>query len=215
MKIYFIIIAMAIGMLAQAQGASDPSFKINNGRSVTTSDSSNYQEGFVRKWKLQEKTPLFARVLEEFELHTGPTCESETTNVVVPKDSTLNLYGYFKEYNCWATKYHGVWGFIPSSKVMSISKKTFSSNKYDTPPVLRSKIRKKYPKEAEKKGIVGTVSLKVFINKYGRVEKTKITKGIPELNQAAIDAIKDAKFDPAVYKNKKVGVWIPVSFDFN
>ncbi len=215
MKYYLIIIAIAMGMMVKAQGASDPALKLNNEESVILTDSSNFQEGFVNKWELEDKTPLFARVLDEFELHSGPACSTEGINVVIPKDSTVYLYGFFKEYNCWATKYHGVWGFIPSSKVMSISKKTLSRNKYDSPPKLRSKIRKKYPKEAEQKGIVGTVSLKVFINKYGRVEKTKITKGIPELNQAAIDAIKDTKFEPAIYKNKKVGVWIPVSFDFN
>lgn len=86
---------------------------------------------------------------------------------------------------------------------------------YDDPPKPLTPIRSKYPKVAQDAGNQGTVVVQVFVNNKGKVEETIILKGLtPELNQAAIEAIKKTKFKPAMQRGKPVGVWssIPVNF---
>ncbi len=206
----FIILTVVFGHTLIAQKSSGPMIDSKQKNKITVL----LNEDFVKKYQLEGKTPTTMRLTEEFTMRSEPSCESSITKVVIPADSIINGYKYFPKNQCWAAQYHGQWGFVPSSEVFPVSKHTMNINKYDIAPKLRSRVKQKYPKEAEKKGITGTVSLKIFIDKKGRVTKTKIIKGVPELNQAAIDAIKDAKFKPAIYKQKAIGVWIPISFDF-
>jgi TonB family protein len=169
---------------------------------------------FFAKYGMEGRKPLMARVTDEFELRTEPSCSSALTGVFVPTDSIVYVYKYFPEEKCWATQFQGKWGFITDSKVFPISKRTRKVSKYDIPPKLKTKIAPKYPKEARKKGIKGKVYIKIYIDETGKATKTIILKGFPELNQAAIDAVKKAKYKPAIYKDKKVGVWVTLFLDF-
>ncbi len=76
-----------------------------------------------------------------------------------------------------------------------------------------------YPPEAQTAGIEGTVVIQAYIDKAGAVQTTEILKGIPNtgLNEAAINAIRAAKYKPAEREGEQVGVWIsiPVVFKLN
>jgi TonB family protein len=206
------VIVILFSQLLMAQMSSGP---MTDNDGVENETSVVPDQDFIKKYELEGKTPTTMRLTGDFVMRTESNCGSEATEVTIPSDSIVNVYRYFPESQCWATKYHGQWGFLPGSKLFPVSRHTMNMNKYDEAPKLRSKIKQKYPREAEEKGITGTVSLRVYIDENGEVTKTTVTKGIPELNQAAIDAIKDAKFKPATFRNKNVGVWIPVSFDFD
>ena len=86
---------------------------------------------------------------------------------------------------------------------------------YDTAPKPLQSIRPIYPKTAKEKGIEGTVYIQIFINEKGIVTEAEVMKGIPELNEAALAAVKKSKWKPAQARDKKVGVWItmPIKFE--
>lgn len=74
----------------------------------------------------------------------------------------------------------------------------------------------KYPENAKKAGIEGQVVVQAFINENGVVEHCQILRGVPGtgLDEAAINAIKMTKFNPAKQQDKNVGVWISIPVRF-
>ncbi len=87
---------------------------------------------------------------------------------------------------------------------------------FDEPPILLSGLQIEYPEIAKEAGVQGTIRLRLFINKEGRVEDVVIDKGLPKtgLNEAAIEAVKNTKWKPAQQRDQAVGVWyaFPVRF---
>ena len=73
-----------------------------------------------------------------------------------------------------------------------------------------------YPKEAEKKGIEGTVGLRVLVTEKGTVDKVEIesSSGHREMDEAAIKAARKTRFRPAVKDGQRVAMWInyPIQF---
>lgn len=73
----------------------------------------------------------------------------------------------------------------------------------------------KYPQAAKDKGITGKVYILAFINEKGIVDEAKVIMGIGSgCDEAAIEAVMNAKFEPAEHKgeNVKVKYSIPVEF---
>jgi protein TonB len=87
---------------------------------------------------------------------------------------------------------------------------------YDDPPVPKTPIRPEYPEIAQEAGIEGTVYVKAFIDKKGRVKEVSIVKGIPNtgLNEAAMEAIRKTRFQPAKQREIAVGVYISIPVNF-
>jgi TonB family protein len=85
---------------------------------------------------------------------------------------------------------------------------------YDVTPSPKRAIRPYYPEEAKKAGISGMVVVQAYINAKGKVTETIILKGIPGLNEAAMNAIRKTRFRPAKQKGKKVGIWISIPVNF-
>lgn len=79
-------------------------------------------------------------------------------------------------------------------------------------------VQPKYPKEAQKLGIEGTVYVKVFVDEKGKVRKAIILKSSGKnvgFDEAALKSAKKGKWHPAKDENgKKVGVWVayPIKF---
>ena len=90
---------------------------------------------------------------------------------------------------------------------------------YDKPPKPIIYIRPIYPKKAQDKGLQGIVYIQFFINEEGNVTEALVKKGIPNtgLNDAALEAVKKSRWEPAQQNNKKVGVWqtVPVKFELS
>ena len=81
-------------------------------------------------------------------------------------------------------------------------------------PLLIKAVPPKYPEAARDRGIQGTVVVNALIGKSGRVVKARVARGIPELDEAALEAVRQFRFKPAVANGRKVRVWvaIPVAF---
>jgi periplasmic protein TonB len=80
------------------------------------------------------------------------------------------------------------------------------------------KKRIKYPEMARKNGIEGKVTVQVYVDKTGRPVKTRIPQSDNKiLEAAAIEAIMETSFSPAIMNQTPVGVWvtIPVNFSLN
>ncbi len=173
---------------------------------------------FFRAYDIPETARgIRSKLLDVGEIRSAPSCKSEKLDVLIPKGEIVMVYKYFNAERCWSVHYKDAWGFIPDNIVFPVfdDSKIKQATKYDEPPQLKTQIRPKYPSEAKKKGIKGKVYVKVFINEKGVASDAIILQGIPGLNQAAIDAVKKAKYKPAKLKGKPVGVWVNLSLNFN
>jgi len=94
---------------------------------------------------------------------------------------------------------------------------------YDKPPEVIggfSEIQKhlKYPWIARKVGIEGIVFVRVLVGVDGRTEKTEIIKAKPAnlgFEEAAVEAIKKVRWEPAEQHDKKVPVWLTIPIRFS
>jgi TonB family protein len=92
----------------------------------------------------------------------------------------------------------------------------FEKNKDVTEPVLVTKVDPKYPTDAKKDKVSGEVILEVTIGTDGSVVAVKAIKDPdPRLAEAAIDAVKQWKYKPALTKaGKPIQVLATVTVNF-
>ena len=71
-----------------------------------------------------------------------------------------------------------------------------------------------YPAAAVRGGIQGTVLIAAHLARDGSVARARVTRSIPALNNAAVDAVKSWTFQPTLLKGKAVekDVAIPIRF---
>lgn len=82
------------------------------------------------------------------------------------------------------------------------------------PPKKIKHVSPAYPPEAKEAGIQGVVILEAVIDKHGKVAGADVVKAIPELDQAAIDAVLQWEFEPTYIKGKAVAVRMTVTVNF-
>ena len=73
----------------------------------------------------------------------------------------------------------------------------------------------KYPEEAVKQKIIGSVSISFIVEKDGSVTNVKVVKGVPVLNEEAIRAVSGSpKWTPGIKNGETVRVSfvVPVNF---
>ena len=71
-----------------------------------------------------------------------------------------------------------------------------------------------YPPEAQAAGISGVVILEAVIDTQGSVRNTKVLRSIPALDQAALDAVKEWRFQPTLLNGAPVPVIMTVTVNF-
>lgn len=81
-------------------------------------------------------------------------------------------------------------------------------------PEAIGKVPPKYPLVARKAGVDGTVLVQALVGRDGRVHDTRIVKSIPMLDTAAVEAVRQWTFKPALAKGKPVAVWVAVPVRF-
>ncbi|MBL1214941.1 MAG: energy transducer TonB [Ignavibacteriae bacterium] len=75
--------------------------------------------------------------------------------------------------------------------------------------------RVSYPEIAKRAGIKGKVFIKAFVDKEGKVNKVELIKGIGAgCDEAAMSAVKNAKFIPGRQKGKPVNVQVSIPILF-
>ena len=83
-----------------------------------------------------------------------------------------------------------------------------------TPGKLIKKVPPKYPKQARKKHIEGTVVLRATITKDGNIGDLQLVSGHPMLAQAALDAVKKWKYRPYLKNGQAVDVETEITVNF-
>lgn len=82
------------------------------------------------------------------------------------------------------------------------------------PEVVKS-VTPKYPELARRAGMEGTVFVRVWVDKEGKVRKVEIQKSDAEIfNEPAIQAAEQMVFTPAVQGGSPVSVWVAMPFKF-
>lgn len=72
-----------------------------------------------------------------------------------------------------------------------------------------------YPQTARDAGLEGTVTVKVFVAKDGRVTDSRISQKLdPELDQIALNAVQRTLFEPALKDGKPIDIWISIPIVF-
>ena len=81
---------------------------------------------------------------------------------------------------------------------------------YEDAPEPTKRVNPTYPALAQEAGIEGKVILNVYVDENGRVQNALVIKGVPNtgLDEAALDAIKQWEYKPALQRGKPVGVWV-------
>ncbi|MBI4429428.1 MAG: energy transducer TonB [Ignavibacteriales bacterium] len=82
-------------------------------------------------------------------------------------------------------------------------------------PSIVKKVEPKYPEIALRAGLEGTVYVKMWVDKEGKVRKVVILKSDAEIfNQNAHDAAMQWVYTPALMQKGPVSVWVAVPFKF-
>ena len=81
-------------------------------------------------------------------------------------------------------------------------------------PTKTRDVRPSYPPEAHAAGIQGVVILEATIDTDGRVYDAKVLRSIPQLDEAAMDAVKQWEFTPTELQGVRVPVIMTVTVNF-
>jgi protein TonB len=82
------------------------------------------------------------------------------------------------------------------------------------PPVKLVHVAPVYPQDAQAAGIAGIVILDIVIGEDGSVIETSVVQSIPELDQAAIDAVSQWQFEQTLLNGEPVEVEMVVTIHF-
>ena len=81
-------------------------------------------------------------------------------------------------------------------------------------PQAITKVSPEYPDIARQSGIEGTVLVQALVGTDGKVRDTKVVQSVPVLDDAAVAAVEQWVFKPALTNNKPVAVWVAVPVRF-
>jgi protein TonB len=85
---------------------------------------------------------------------------------------------------------------------------------FDTPPKPVKLTKPRYPGKAFLDGIEGEVILELLINVKGEVEKARVVRSVPGLDEPALECVRKWRFTPAIKGGKPVTTIVkaPVRF---
>jgi TonB family protein len=81
-------------------------------------------------------------------------------------------------------------------------------------PEVESRVAPGYPEIARRAGVEGTVLIQALVGRDGLVKDARVTKSIPMLDSAAIEAVRRWRFSPARARGEPVAVWVAVPVRF-
>jgi len=83
----------------------------------------------------------------------------------------------------------------------------------DELPEVVTKVKPEYP--SDRGSVDGTVIVQALVGRDGRVKDTRVTKSVPMLDEAAVAAVRQWVFKPAMSGGKPVAVWVAVPISFS
>ncbi|MDX1582962.1 MAG: TonB family protein [Thermoanaerobaculia bacterium] len=87
----------------------------------------------------------------------------------------------------------------------------------DTPPKMIGRVRPQYPRIAARQKAEATIFVSALVSENGDVLDVRVLRGDPRslgFDEAAMEALRDASFQPAVKDGKRVKTWVPVPVVF-
>lgn len=108
-------------------------------------------------------------------------------------------------------------GAIVTDKIIgNVDNVVMTAESVDIKPVAGTRVPAQYPEKARKKGITGFVLFNILISAEGNVEDIRVLESSPDgvFEESATTALKNWKFEPAVYQGKKVKVWAKQKISF-
>ena len=81
-------------------------------------------------------------------------------------------------------------------------------------PVLIYEVKPKYPPEVQADKLEGTVTVDAIVDTTGAVYEAMVVQSIPAFDQAALDAVKQWRFQPALLNGEPVAVVCTIEFTF-
>jgi TonB family protein len=81
-------------------------------------------------------------------------------------------------------------------------------------PEALERVPPEYPTQARVDGVAGTVIVIALISAEGRVADAFVHDSIPELDRAAMEAVRQWKFKPASTAGKPLAVWVAIPVKF-
>ncbi|MGH1362087.1 MAG: M56 family metallopeptidase [Calditrichia bacterium] len=90
-------------------------------------------------------------------------------------------------------------------------------NNLSVKPKLAVAADLKYPEDAKKAALEGTVVVDILVNAEGNVMDAKVVKSVPELDAAALEFVRTSTFSPGEADGKAVStrVKLPIKFKLN
>lgn len=87
----------------------------------------------------------------------------------------------------------------------------------DVEPEAVQKASPSYPDAAREANVSGVVRMKVLVCEHGRVVDARVVGSVPALDQAALDAVAQWRFTPAMHAARPVSHWtaVPMRFTLN
>jgi protein TonB len=82
------------------------------------------------------------------------------------------------------------------------------------PPVKIRDVRPFYPAEAQAAGVAGVVIIEAVISGDGTVQDARVLRGVPMLDQAALDAVRQWRYIPPLLNGQPVSVIMTVTINF-
>ena len=82
-------------------------------------------------------------------------------------------------------------------------------------PEAVSPVQPAYPDSARKAGVEGSVVIQALVGKDGLVKDTHVVTSIPALDTAAVAAVRQYRFKPAMNHRNPVAVWVAVPVKFS
>lgn len=87
-------------------------------------------------------------------------------------------------------------------------------NAVTEPPRQTKNVRPQYPLEAQKKRISGIVILEIVVGPDGKVRDARVLRSVPELDQAALKAVRQWEYTPATVNGIAVPIVMTVTTTF-
>ncbi len=111
----------------------------------------------------------------------------------------------------------GVEGGSSEGEEVVDDSQTYLQGQVSVIPKMIKIVKPRYPDFLKKMEIEGTVVIQAVIKQDGRVEEpsVKVIKKLhPQLDQAAVDALKNSEFSPALYGSRPVRVIMQIPYTF-
>jgi protein TonB len=83
-----------------------------------------------------------------------------------------------------------------------------------TAPKLVHEVKPVYPEDVKAAKITGDVEVEAIIDSAGQVADARVISGVPELHEAALDAIRQWQFKPGEVNHQPVAVVVQVELTF-